>query len=430
MTTMMTEPSQLTACVIDNGLFLPLARRLAPRFGRMLYFSEWRDGFPTLNKRIVGDGFDEIERVDDFWEYRDEIDLFIFPDIYRSGLQAELARQGKLVWGSRTGDELEIYRNSFLNTLQDLGLPVSQYDQVVGVSELRELLKDKEDVYVKISKFRGTMETFHWRNWRLDDGWLDQLGVKLGLAKEELPFLVFPAIDVKVEIGGDTYCIDGQWPSLMINGDEHKDKGYIGAVTRRDEMPDEVQEVLAKFGPVLAQHQYRNAFSMEIRPPYFIDPCCRFPCPGHSAASALIGNMAEIIVAGAQGELVEPEMTAKYAAECVLKTKFEKGQWLYADFPEELDGSVSVANCCAIEGRIGFPPSDHRDDDIGWLFTTGDTIKEAVTAMKAKANLLPDGISACTDSLFELLKTIEEGERQGYSFGAGDLPHPTVALET
>lgn len=148
----MTNPSSMTAMVFDHGLFLPLAQKLSPSFKRMLYFSEWQEGFPTLNKRVIGDGYEGIDRIDDIWPYVAETDLFIMPDIYNSGLQEHLEGMGKLVWGSRKGDKLEINRSEFLWTLHELGLEVPKYQKIVGLSELRNHLKDREDVYIKISK--------------------------------------------------------------------------------------------------------------------------------------------------------------------------------------------------------------------------------------------------------------------------------------
>jgi len=49
-----------------------------------------RKGFPLLNDCIIGDGFENVERCNDFWKIKSEIDLFVFSDIQHSGLQLEL----------------------------------------------------------------------------------------------------------------------------------------------------------------------------------------------------------------------------------------------------------------------------------------------------------------------------------------------------
>lgn len=431
----MKEPSQITACIIDPGLFLPLAVRLAPHYKRVLFHNPvWSDGFPTLNKWIIGAGFDNVEQCEDFWPLKDEIDLFVFPDIGRSGLQLELESQGKLVWGSRTGDGLEINRQKFLDVLEDVGLQVPDYKSVIGLSALREYLNDKTDKYIKISKFRGTMETTHWRDSIKDGGWLDWMAVKLGPARDLIRFLVFEPIETDLEIGGDTYCIDGQYPEFMVNGLEWKDKGYFGAVTKSDEMPDEIKAVHEAFSPELKSKRYRNFISSEIRRVsaeefYFIDPTRRFPCPPSSSEMALYGNLPEIILAGAEGEMVQPEMTAQYSAECVLTAKGEKQVWTVVDFSKDIQEHVNCGNCCRIDDNTCFPPDESHGEEIGWLVATGDTPEEVVELMLERAKMLPDGVTANTDSLVDLLKEMRSAQEQGVPIGEKPAPEPAMVIE-
>ena len=68
-----------------------------------------------------------------------------------------------------------------------------------------------------------------------------------------------------MEIGGDTFCVDGQWPKWMLHGDEEKDKSYLGAVTAYDDMPQELRDIMEAFSPILKKERYRNQWSMETR---------------------------------------------------------------------------------------------------------------------------------------------------------------------
>ena len=430
----MSDPMQMTAAFVDNGLFLPLCQKLAPSFKRMIYWAEWEEGFPSINKRIIGDGFEGIDRVDEIWTHKNEIDLFIFGDIYRSALELELEAQGKLVWGSRNGDQLETQRGTFLRVLQEIGLPVPKFEEVTGLNQLRWVLHDREDVYLKMSKYRGSFETCHWRSWSQDEGMLDALAVKFGPLKDLMTFYVFDALNTELELGVDTFCIDGHFPNLMLHGLEAKDKGYLGGVMKRDDLPEQLRDVLDAFGPVLGKEHYRNAFSMEVRDVegtgYPIDATCRFPVPGVGAEMELIGNLPEIIVAGAAGELVEPEMRAQFAAECVLTAKSDKHGWCVVDFPESVKPFVKCGDSCEVDGRICFPPDEKHDEEIGWIFATGDTIEETVEAMKERVKLLPDGVHACTESLFDLLKEAEAAKSEGIEISDRPLPDPETALET
>lgn len=432
----MKELSQITACVFDHGLYIPLARHLAKTYKRVLYYSDWETGFPTINGCIIGDGFPEgdIDRCDDIWKLKDEVDVWIFPDIYHAGLQLELESQGRLVWGSRGGDSLEIKREMFHRILGELGMDVPQFTPIMGLTELRNHLMDKEDKFVKISKYRGSMETKKFRNYDLDKGLLDEWEMEFGPAGEQIRYLVFDKIDTELEIGGDTFCIDGKFPSLMLHGLESKDEGYLGAVTKRDEMPDCLQEIFECFTDILKHHHYRNAWSMEVRCVveealnYFIDPCCRFPMPGTSAQFNAFSNYAEIIYHGASGELVEPEKNCAFVAECVLTMKGDPWAWGKMRFPKELEDHANLSNCCMIDGAICWPPDEHHEEEIGWLTATGDTIEEVVDKIKELVEFLPEGVSCKNQSLGTLIKEAREAESKNINFTDQEIPRPETAV--
>ncbi len=412
----MKDLSQITCCVIDHGLGLPLAQRLAKAYKRVLYHTPWERGHPTINECVIGDGFENLERCDDFWKVKSEIDLFVFPDIHHGGLQVELASQGFPVWGSRHGSRLEVDREYFHRVLDKLGLKSAQFAVVEGINALRRHLVDEEDKYIKISKYRGSMETWHWRTWREDEGVLDALAVKFGPAKELVRFLVFDAIDTDLEIGGDTFNVRGKFPQRMIHGLEWKDKGFLASVLRTEEMPEPIQEVNAAFAPLLEKAGYTNFWSTEIRVKgeefYFGDPTCRIPCPATASQLALYRNVPEIIWAGANGDLVEPDIDDSVAVECVLSTKADNGNWKTVDLPEELREFVAFSECCEIDGRTCFPPDDPNVEEVGWIWATGRKIDETIRLLQERIALLPDGVKANTDSLYELLKEAHSAEEE------------------
>lgn len=431
----MKDVSEVVACVIDHGLYLPLALELGKSYKRVFYHNAAAiDGFPTLNKCIIGDGYPEIEIVDDYWRLKKEIDLFIFPDIYHAGEQLELESQGKLVWGSRDGDKQEIYRTRFLSSLKELGLQVPKYEKVTGLSKLREFLKEKEDCYIKISKYRGSIETQHWRNWSHDEGIIDEWAVELGPAKDLIPFLVFDAIDTPIEVGVDTYCVDGNYPHQMLVGYEWKDKGYFGAVTPWGQIPEALYAATFSFQEELRRERYRNFISSEVRIKgdefFFIDPTRRMPCPAGNSEMKLLRNLADIIWMGAQGELVQPDWTGQFSAECLLTSKGEPRSWKVAEFSDELSDSAMCGRNCLIDGRLCWPPNDIFGDMIGWLVHVGNTPKETIQGILDKTRLLPDGVEAATDSLANLLKEIESGKEEGIAFTSKPMPEPTIVVET
>ena len=276
------------------------------------------------------------------------------------------------------------------------------------------------------------METWHWRSWSLDGGFLDVLAVRFGPAKELIPFMVFDNIKTDLEIGSDTYTVDGQWPSIMLNGLEWKDKGYIGAVTNRKDMPDCLNEVLDAFSPILKKYRMRNQWSTEVRKTpesfFFTDPTPRCGLPSTASQLKAWKNFPEIVLAGAHGDLVEPIPSCRYTAECMITGKSKKEQWPAVEIPGELQEWTAFGNCCQIDGRLVFPADDSHGDDLGWLVATGDTLEGLLDNLKAHADILPDGLDANTDSMVDLLSEAIKAEKEGIEFGHEEIPKPETAL--
>src|SRR6266571_7384231 len=101
---MSDDLSTKSALVYDTGgLFLSLAFRLSKDFGRVSYYTPNTSPFPLPYLSVLGDGFDEIRRVPDYWN-EPHPDVVVFPDIGEGHLQRALVAQGRRVWGSRLGD--------------------------------------------------------------------------------------------------------------------------------------------------------------------------------------------------------------------------------------------------------------------------------------------------------------------------------------
>jgi hypothetical protein len=426
--------SSKTCLVFDHGFFLPLARRLAESFGRVLYYTPWEKGYPILNEGIIGAGFGDLIRCNDFWPLKKSIDLFVFPDIYHAGLQAELRSQGCRVWGAGAGMKLELDREFFLKKLDELGLAVAPHKRIVGLTALAEYLKDKTDQYIKVSLWRGSWETKHWRSWADDADKLDLWAVRLGGLKEHVPFLVFSEIKTKLEIGGDTYSVHGQWPAFMLHGIEKKDEAYFAAVTPRREMPEELTHILDSFAPFLAENRYAAQWSMEVRvtddEAFFIDATTRGGLP--STASFLSAkNIPEVLYHGADGDLVEIDYGYKFSAECMVKIHGEPDAWASMILPPELDPWFKVSDCCQLDGKLWFPSDGNKPiEETGWLVALGDTPTEVARKMNELADQLPDGAEASVESLADILREITAEEEAGIKFTDQEIPPPEIVLET
>lgn len=423
----MKSVSDSTFCVVDTGLLgIPTALRMAEEAKRVIFWNPDQRGFPSLKQGSIGDGFEGIERVHEFWPYLSDIDCFVFPDCQHSGLQEYLESIGKPVWGSKRGIELELGREKFMAYLQEVGLDVPDFEVKVGVSELTAYLMDREDIFVKISRWRGDMETTHWHNWAMDSGWLDWLAVNLGPLKEKVRFLCFDKIDTKLEIGADLYSVDGLYPSLMLNGIEGKDKCYLAAVTERDRMPFAITRILEAILTKLAEYRYRNQISFEVRvkddKAFWNDATMRGGMPSTASQHKLWKNFPEIVWAGANGEMVDPIPAAQFSIECMITTKPDAQCWDVVEIPSELVPWARFSNCCFVDGCYCFPPDELNAGDLGWLCAIGDSPQEVLDRAKELADMLPDGLNADVEALTDIVKEIKEMDKEGIPFTDKAIP--------
>jgi hypothetical protein len=430
----MSELSGKTICVCDNGMFLPLALKLAPHFSRAFFWSPWEKAFPVVYDDICGEGFDEIIRVESPFEYLSEIDLFVFPDVGFADLQLHLESIGKRVWGSRKGSELELRRAFFKKVQAQVEMEVPPYKAVRGMTALKEYLADHPDTYVKMSRYRGMGETFHHLNMEVSGPVLDKLALKFGPLKEEVPFVVEDTIETDIEVGWDSWNIDGQWPSIGVQGFETKDRSLIGSVQKYEDAPEEVASINEALSAMLKPYRYRNFFSSEIRikdeKSFLIDPTCRAPTPCIEGQMEIWGNLAEVIWHGAKGEVIEPEPLAPFFVECIIDHKQDEEQWRVLQVPKEAEQWVKLYSACKHGDLYCLPPLPHSSDAVGAVVGIGQTIEKAIEHLKKTVELLKDQpVTVHTDALYDTLVEIQKAEQQGIEFTDKEVPEPEVALK-
>jgi len=425
--------SETTFCVIDHGLFQHVARRLARDAKKVYYWTPWECSFPTIRTGNIGAGLSDFERVNDFWEVKDEIDTWVFCDVGFSGLQAELRSQGKAVWGCADGDDIEVYRGHFLKTLEEIGLKVPPHTAIKGMTNLREFLHDKTDKWIKMSKWRGDWETVHWRSWDEDAATLAFREAQIGPCCEDLTYYVFDPIDTNIEDGSDAYFVNGEFPERVIHGVEAKDKAYLGTFCDFKDLPKPVLDANEAIAPVLEKSGYAGFFSTEVRIKdedefWFTDPTCRCGSPPSQVMTEMLANYSEIIQAGAHGVCLEPEEAAEFGMQILIKIKRNPAQWGATTIPEALDQWFKPLACMKTEsGVLAFPPDE--ENVAGWLVAIGDTIEETLEILRERIKLLPDGLESDISPMADLIREIEEAEAQGMAFTPQELPGVEAVLE-
>lgn len=429
----MTDLSNKSALVVDTGgQNVETALRLAKDFGRVYYCTNFHRGFDRLPEACPGMGFKEIEWVYD--EFSARADLYVFPDCSHMALQTYLAQQGERVWGSREASWLEHKRMKFLETLKNLGLKGPDYRHIMGLSKLREFLQDGHDWYIKCSYWRGSCETHHHISMSMSQNWLNHLERELGGLKEQVPFVVIEPIDAISEIGYDGYCIDGKFPNLSMKGIETKDRSYIGAVTKYEDLEEPIRKINEAFSAILRDYNYRNRFSTEIRVTedgnfYFLDPTMRIPSPAGEAQLANEENTGEIYWEGAQGNLVEPVYRKQFAVQVVIEHEDEMCEWRPVEVPAEMKDHVFLKYACQADGLFWIPPQTH-DSIVGWIVGLGDTIQEAIDDAKDAVEALQGQcLKISIEGLVDSLKAVEQQEEHGVEFTDQPVPKPESVIK-
>ena len=422
---MKKEWESKTILVYDiGGCYTSFAQRLARDFAHVLYFTNWKSAFPSSNHAIVGEGLDEIERILDFWDYIDSADIFFFTDCYDGDLQEYLVSIGKRVWGARRGDELELDRMGTVNLMKKLGLPTPEVEVVKGLPALRSYLKENEDIYVKVSKFRNDFETFGSKSYKVVEPVLDELEHRLGAIKYIEEFLCFKGIDAVCETGLDTYTIDGKYPQKTLYGFEIKDCGYAGKVQQYKDLSPLLTDFNTKIADTFKFYNYRGFFSTEIRvtkdkTPYMIDLTTRLPSPPSELMQEMFSNLGEIIWHGANGEMIEPQFTATHGIEIIIRSEWAHKNWQAIYFPEEIANFVKLKNATNIKGAYYFVPQLGVEmSEIGAVVATGNSLDECEEKVKEYISKIEGyDLHMNTDGIMsKLQKQIESAESVGIKF--------------
>lgn len=388
----MKEVKDVTALVVDNGLFISVAERLARDFKKVYYcVPGWVSSFPKMNQAFIGYGTSVEPVLDVFGPHFDSVDLFVFPDVYFGPLQLHLESLGKTVWGARMGEEMELERDAMKRAMEKDGLPVGGWKSIKGMAALREHLKKTKDQWVKVSRWRGSFETFFAKDYKCIEPKLDEVEYNLGAFKHIIEFTVEDDLPDKVEIGTDGYTIDGQFPESVLSGIEVKDTGYIGVFKKRSELPEVMTSFEHWASGLFRGYGYRGAYSVELRigkdkKPYMIDFCARFPAPPNELQQEFYTNLPEIIWQGANNILVDPVPIAKYGAEAIIHSTWAEHNWQEVSFPEKFQNNVKLRNSMRVNGRNYVIPQAAGLCEIGAVVGWGDSIEAAMKMVKDVAD--------------------------------------------
>ena len=402
--------SKKRVLVLDHGLFVDMAARLGRDFGTVWYCTAWENQFPKRNAGSIGEGIDGIERIDSpFGPELDKADMVVVLDVYYGKLAHRLAKMGIPVWGAKLGEGMELDRVGMKERMKKIGLPVGHYKVVTGMEALRAYLKEhKGTCYVKVSKWRGTFETFKSTDYRASELLLDKIEHLLGCLKWDMEFIIEDELPDTVELAIDGYTVDGMFPVNGLGGLEIKNKGWVGKFGPLAAMPPALRTFNEKIAPTLKQFQYRGFLSCEMLigkdgKGYMTDACCRAPSPPSELYQEYFTNFSQIVWGAAHGEMVEAVPAGKFGVELLLHSSWAENEQQEIDFPEKVRSRVKLHNVVKKKGHYYVLPQGVEMPEIGGVIGWGDTRQAAVMdAQRIGEQIEGHGITVRTESLDEM----------------------------
>lgn len=416
-----------TFCQIDLGLFPEMARTLAlGGVGSMLYWSPWEDGFPSLYKMKIGDGFEGVTRIEDPFSVFDEVDLFIFSDNAFGGMQDHFERLGKRVWGPRFGGAIEDDKEGFEETCKEIGVPVCHREMATGITDLRKKLKNKKDVWIKVSLIRGNFETFHVDELRFAESNLEKIAHDLGPWKEKQKFIIEDTFPDSVEIAYDLWQVRGKFPKKALFGLEKKGDLYCCHTMDYAELPAQIQDLNSRFAPVLEEYGAISNFPVEIRVNkkgeyVALDPCMREGHPVLSTKLLMIKNLPDVFWFGAEGECLDPEFEIENAwgAELVISSAWVETDPKAVFVPKDLRNQVKLRYAAEVDGVPWVLPQTNAGGTLGSIVATNKSFEKCKAEMEDIEGKIRGGsVDTFPDAFHKFTKNWEKLQE----FGIKNLP--------
>jgi len=461
-----------TCLIYDYGLFTEMAVALVKDFKQVFYYVPWQSDFPSSLNQKIGQDFDGIIRIQDFWDYVDKVDLIVFFDTYSEDLVSYLRNKGYRVWGAGQAEQMELERWEMRKAQQEIGLPAQDTLRIKSLQDLityfrgirrrveeltgkhdinfenaifnqlkkkydnfskdyytgknkiklaKEWFEGAENKFVK-SNMRGDIETFYAPNYDDSLSKFNALSEAFGHRTDakEIEFVVEDRME-GVEPGFDGIQINGEYLDPTMYGYEAKGAGYIGKICRYQELPQPIQELNKKLTFVFQKYTPTASFFStefiigEDKQPYLIDPTVRNPAPvGSAIFSALIENLGEILWYGAQGIKVSPVMRYKYAAGVAFESEWADEHELEIEFPPALRPWIKFRKAYKKGDKYYVVPGF---TSICSVIALGNSIPEVIDLVEKRAKQVQAyELQTGTGGLLKCVEEINEGKKYGINF--------------
>lgn len=412
----------------DWGLFPFLLPRMTG-FENKEYYVAWRGGFPTSDRRIIGEGIPGIKRLDSLLRDKGKVDLFFYPDFYMGDEQEDFRDQGFPVFGCGDAEILERDRELFRDTLKKIGLPWIPATLCKGTDDLRDYLeslpKDARLV-IKSSDFRGDFETtpIDGKNMTVQ-AFIDRLPpitFKLGAVADRTKFICEKWVESDCEPGYSGFNTDGIFSDWGMVGYEKKGDALVGRMYRDGGLPPSIKNTNDKLAPELKRLGCRGFFVIESRfnskgvclP---LDICMRAGSPDVEGLCEVVDNFSEVVEAVANGKQAKIKPAAKFVG--ILKfhsRSLVEDADIQVKFPKEIARWVKIRNWF-MKGGNHYSISQDKGDNVGSVVAIGNSVDEVEKLCLERMEQVHCVHKEVNENAFDdIRKYMKAGEKYGIRF--------------
>lgn len=415
--------SNKSILIVDRGLFTHLALFMARFYGKVYYHCITGDTYLEGKKAQIGKGLPGVEWVEQIWPVIDKVDVIFFPYTYDGLLQDWLRSKGYKVAGSGKAEIMELDKEYFHKVLTKVDLPQAKNFFATGIDAVETYLKNRAGTfYVKhAQRYRQDWETTKFDNPKDTEIFLNQARAELGPERSKsIKLLVQDKIESVCEAGLDAFMLNGEIAPNPVVGYEVKDMGYVGTVCK--EIPKPIKAITDKLLPEYKRLGYQGPYSNELRITkdgtyHPIDETCRCPYPPTAVFTELYGVEYAIgIFMLAHGEMPTMKPVAKYGAEIICYSEWNKKHDLFIGAPKGSDEWLKLSNSVLREGS--YYCIEHNNCGIfGSVVGIGNTLEEATEEATEMMKKLKVRDLKTKDGLFdECNEIIKQGEKYGIQF--------------
>jgi hypothetical protein len=354
----------MKALVFGTGIEFAHVLALAESGVEVYYYTDFISVFPSFDDFASGYGFSNIKKVHDPFSYIDKVDIICNFDVLNGDLFEYLKRKGYKTFGGGIATELELNRKALKSALSVVKLQTPSYSVVKGYDNI------PTPSIVKLSIFRGSMETFTLQNEIQKRNLKVKLETEFGAFLRDMEFVVEEIIDADknfVEVGIDCFFDANQggfiFPLLM--GIEFKKGVYIGKVINHlGELPKPIQETVLKLSQLLIKAGYRGMLSteefMNIKSGkhYFLDITVRGAYPLSLGYRYAIKNFKDVVFYSKP-----PEFRGKYYVAVPFAINETKNMFVNVKFPEK-DKRINFEALMKVRNEFYVPKAEQPVEGV------------------------------------------------------------------